>query len=436
MNQTMIMAMAAMALFAVVACILAYMVARSKGREQVARLLADNQTLTALRAEAEQRLADEREQRQHDQQLLREACEQEKALLRQDHEQDLQRLKEQYADQMEAFQDRLMLQTHEMLRRRQDELQQRNDEQMESILRPLRQQITDLDEQLNRNREDNAAKDARLNEMLAGFVRQAADMGAATDKLANAMLSNGKVHGDWGEQVLERILEASGMQRGIHYEVQASEKDEEGHEQRPDVYILCPKDRRIVIDSKVSLTAYANYLSARDADEAQRCADDNYRSVKAQVDRLAGKGYHRLNKDNFGTVLMFIPNEGAYILAMRHHPELGQYAYQRGVVILTPTNLMLTLQLIEGLWQKENEEQNIQNILQIAGTLYEKFAAFSERMAGIRRALDAADTAFSEATAYLTEGKGNVVRQIERLGECGAKYNKSKKVNALLTSQD
>lgn len=388
------------------------------------------------KADAERRLTEAYKQFAEEKTQMHDSYQREKQQLRADHELDLQRQKVQMDEQMQLFQDRLQLQTQAMLRQRQEELQHRNDEQMEALMRPLREQITSLREQLSRNREDRAARDAQLREMLNGFVRQAAEMGAATDKLANAMMSNGKVHGDWGEQVLERILEACGMQRGIHYEVQASQKDGDGRDLRPDVYIFCPRNRRIVIDSKVSLTAYSNYLSAHDHDEAKHYDEENYRSVKMQVDRLAGKGYNTLHKDNFHTVLMFIPNEGAYILAMRHNPELGQYAYRKGVVILTPTNLMLTLQLIEGLWQKENEQQNIQHILQTAGSLYEKFAAFSERMAQLKRSLDAAENAFAEASSYLTDGRGNVVRQLERLSGYGAIYNKSKKVNAILAPDD
>lgn len=425
----------AMGVMSIVGCVLVYMLTSNSWKEKILKLKSTCDTQTALKDEAERRLKETEERDAAERQKLREAFEQEKLQLREDHELDLKRQKMQMEEQMRLFEDHLQLQTQEMLRQRQNELQQRNDEQMEALMRPLREQITALNEQLNRNREDSAAKDAKLHEMLGGFVRQASEMGAATDKLANAMMSNGKVHGDWGEQVLERILESCGMQKDRDYEIQSSQKDEEGREQRPDVYILCPRNRRIVIDSKVSLTAYSNYLSASDPEDARKYDDENYRSVKMQVDRLAAKGYNKLNQDNFRTVLMFIPNEGAYILAMRHNKELGQYAYNRGVVILTPTNLMLTLQLIEGLWQKENEEQNIQHILQTAGALYEKFAAFSERMATLRKALDNAGNAFDEATSYLTEGKGNVVRQLERLSDYGAKYNKSKRVNAILAPE-
>jgi len=403
---------------AIMACVVTYMYATNKGKRELAKLESVNEVLQSRLEFAHA---------SHQQQLE----EQEKR-----HSDEMMFQQQMMTDQMKLFQNQLQLRTQEMLKERQQELQQKNDEQMEAIIRPLKEQIAGLNEQLNKNREDGAAKDARLNEMLSGFVKQASEMGSATDKLAAAMMSNGKVHGDWGEQTLERILESCGMQRGINYLVQASSQDEEGREQRPDVYILCPKDRRIVIDSKVSLTAYANYLSALTPEQAKQAEEENYRSVKAQVDRLASKAYNKLDKDNFRTVLMFIPNEGAYILAMRHNPDLGQYAYDKGVVVLTPTNLMLTLQLIEGMWQKENEEQNIQNILSTAGSLFEKFVAFSDKLSVIKKSLESADRALDDATSYLTDGKGNIVRQVERLSEFGAKYNKSKKINAILAPSD
>lgn len=414
---------------ALMACALTYVLASNGGKREIAKLEASKEMLETqlqvLKSEHASQLEAVENRRLADLEVVEKR-----------HQADLDRQKVQMEEQMKLFQDRLQLQTQEMLKSRQQELQQKNDEQMESIIRPLKEQILNLNEQLNKNREDGAAKDAKFSEMLAGFVKQASEMGSATDKLAAAMMSNGKVHGDWGEQTLERILESCGMQKGINYLVQASSQDEEGREQRPDVYILCPKNRKIVIDSKVSLTAYSNYLSALTPEQAKQAEEENYRSVKAQVDRLASKAYNKLDKDNYRTVLMFIPNEGAYILAMRHNPDLGQYAYDKGVVILTPTNLMLTLQLIEGMWQKENEEQNIQNILSVAGSLFEKFVAFSDKMATIKKSLESADKALADATGYLTDGKGNIVRQIERLTEFGVKYNKSKKINALLAPDD
>lgn len=356
--------------------------------------------------------------------------------LKSQHSAQMEQQKAQTKEQMKLFQDSLELNTQEMLKKRQEELQKENDAQMETIMKPLKEDIKELHEQLNKNREEGVAKETRLQEMMKNFADQAAQIGNASDKLANAMMSNGKVHGDWGEQVLQQILENSGMVENVNYRVQSSSKDEEGREQRPDVYIMCPGNREIIIDSKVSLTAYANYLAATEKTEADKFQEQNFKSVKAQVDRLASKEYHKLEKNIYSTVLMFIPNEGAYILAMRYDPNLAQYAYNKGVVILTPTNLMLTLQLINGLWQKENEEKNIQKILDTAGALYDKFAGFSDSMAAIRKGLEQSVSAYEDAQKQLFEGKGNVVKRIEDLRNLGARYSKNKTINSKLSPID
>lgn len=411
---------------AVVAAAVTFFAVRSRSERKVAGLEVEKQAL-------QRQLEDRNAVNERFVQELRAQYGTQIEELKSQHAAQLEQQKNQTAEQMKLFQDSMDLRTQEMLKKRQDELKKENDAQMETIMKPLRDEIKGLHEQLNRNREDGAVKEAHLSDMMKRFAEQASQIGAASDKLANAMMSNGKVHGDWGERVLQQILENSGMVENVNYRVQSSSKDEEGREQRPDVYIMCPGNREIIIDSKVSLTAYANYLEAADKTDADRFLEQNFKSVKAQVDRLAGKEYHKLEKNVYGTVLMFVPNEGAYILAMRHNPDLAQYAYNKGVVILTPTNLMLTLQLINGLWQKENEEKNIQKILETAGALYDKFTGFSDSMAAIRRGLDQSVAAFEDARKQLYDGKGNVVKRINDLCTLGVRYSKNKSINSILS---
>lgn len=341
-----------------------------------------------------------------------------------------------FEKQMSLFSGQLNLQTQEMLKAREDELHKSNETRMSQIINPLLMQIDQLNKQLNDTKQDTAVKEARFQEVLSGFVAQASSMGAATDKLAHAMLSNNKIHGNWGELVLKQILESSGLTEGVHFEVQQSSYDEDGNMLRPDVYVKCPGNRQIVIDSKVSLKAFANYVDAKTSEEAQQYEEENYKALKNQIDNLAKKGYGKLDNNNFNIVLMFVPNEGAYILAMRHDPLLAQYAYDKGIVILTSTNLLLSLQLIEGMWQKENEGERIEQILTSAGTLFEKFATFSDRFMAIQTNLCHASDAFNDAKNYLTDGRGNIVRQITKLSELGAKYNHSKKINKQLCDCD
>lgn len=395
-----------------------YIFAKGKSVEEIAALKASKQEYERLVSELKEDALNDKEE------------------MRTNHKEQMELQKKNFEQQMVLFQDKLNLQTQEMLKKREEELRKSNETQMSQIVTPLKEQIDQLNKQLIGTKQDAAVKEAKFEEMLAGFVKQALSMGDATEKLAQAMMSNNKIHGDWGEHVLEQILEASGLKKDMQYKVQQSSVDEDGNTLRPDVYILCPGKRQIVVDSKVSLKAFANYVSARTPEEAQQYEEENYRAMKNQVDNLAKKGYGTLEANNYKTVLMFVPNEGAYILAMRHDPMLSQYAYDKGIVILTSTNLLLTLQLIEGMWQKENEGERIEEILTAAGSLFEKFVAFSDKFAAIEKALGTASSSYLEARNYLTDGKGNVVRQIKRLTELGAKYNRSKRINEKLDNCD
>lgn len=414
-----------------------YVYAQRQGVEVVEQQKHDHDlAIEHLKKEYAAQLSSANEDHKREVAEIKEEASRDKEELRNEHKEQLQSQKEQLDKQMKLFQDSMDLKTQEVLKNREIELQKSNEMQMSQIVMPLREQIDHLNQQLSDTKKDAAVKEAKFEEILNGFVNQATSMGAATDKLAQAMMSNSKVHGDWGEHVLEQILESSGLKKDLHYKIQQSSVDQEGNVYRPDVYVMCPGNRQIVVDSKVSLKAFANYVSAKTLDEAKQFEVENYKSMKNQVDMLAKKDYGNLDKKNYKTVLMFVPNEGAYILAMRHDPMLGQYAYDKGVVILTSTNLLLTLQLIEGMWQKENEEKRISEIISTAGSLFEKFVSFSDKMAAIKKNLDSASSAFEDAATYLNTGKGNIVRQIEKLSELGAKYNKSKKINSILASDE
>jgi len=327
-------------------------------------------------------------------------------------------MQQQQERQMELFRQQLLHETQQLLLQRQEELRSGNRTEMGDIVRPLRESLSEMRLQLHT------------------MTERALRLSDATTALTDAMRSNGKVQGDWGENILETILENSGMQLGVHYETQASQVNEAGQTQRPDVIVHCPGARDIIIDSKVSLTAYSSYISAHDKAEADQYEKENYDSLRRHVDELARKDYAKLDQKNLPQVLMFVPNEGSYILALRHDPSLGQKAFNRGVVILTPTNLMLTLELVSALWVNERKEKNVEKILATATTLYEKFCAFSDCFTNIHTSLEKAQGSYTEALRYLTTGKGNVVRQVEGLKELGIKYNKSKAIDAQLIDNE
>lgn len=424
MTETTIIIIVAAVLATIAAAMIAYQQAKIQQANKEKEEAKDRYEAMMRQVKEENRIALDRMEQQYTDRMKRQA---------EIHADQLQALRQQQSEQLSAFRLQLENTTHTLLEQRQSELQHSNAQQMTDIVRPLREHLDQMHLELQRSREDSADKSARFEEQLKQMVDRTVNLGDVTQALTQAMKSNGKVQGDWGEHILETILENSGMQRGTHYETQVSVTTETGKVFRPDVVVHCPGGMRdIVIDSKVSLTAYTNYVTASDPAESEQFEKENYASLRKHVEELAAKDYSKLDKRNLPQVLMFVPNEGSYILALRHDPALGQWAFNKGVVILTPTNLMLTLELVCALWVNEKKEKNVEQILSTANTLYEKFCAFTDHMNGIRANLTRANDAYESALRYLTAGPGNVVRQIDKLKALGIKYNKSKNIDPAL----
>lgn len=440
----MMMGALAVVAAALMAWVLATKLTKGKAREEQARLETSNEALRTRLEEQESKHVRQMKElkEEHRMQMDAQKAEAERQLMmmleRQVtiNERQLLQLKAQHDEQMKAYKAQVEKTSLQMLDEGRSELQKGNQQQMEAIVKPLQDNLEKMQEALQRTREDSADKSARLEEQLKAMAGKTMDLGNATMALTNAMKSNGKVQGDWGEHVLETILENSGLVKGVNYETQVNAKTESGKNYRPDVVVHCPGGMRdIVIDSKVSLSAYTNYVAAASSEEAEQYEKENYASVRRHVEELAAKGYGKLDPRNLPQVLMFVPNEGSYILALRHDPALGQWAFNKGVVILTPTNLMLTLELVCALWVNERQEKNIERILSTANTLYEKFCSFSEQMSAIRTNLKKTEDSYDSAVKYLTTGQANVVKQVDALRKLGIKYNKAKSIDAGLLEE-
>lgn len=242
--------------------------------------------------------------------------------------------------------------------------------------------------------------------------------------LTRALKGEKQRQGAWGEMVLERILEASGLERGTHYDVQASWTDEDGRRWRPDVVVRMPRKKMMVIDSKVSLNDYEIAVNSDDSAVAADALRRHVVAIRNHINTLAEKGYHRMDDGLVDYVLMFIPIEGAFSEALRADPALAAFALERGVGLTTPTTLMLTLRTVEHIWAVERRESNAMEIARRAGQLYDKVAGFVETMEGVGRALDQASRAHGTAMDRLSRGQGNVIRQVEMLRELGARTQK------------
>lgn len=320
---------------------------------------------------------------------------------------------------MAQMEHRFVSLSEEVLRKRQDELDKANQETLTAMVRPVREDLQKMQQSMVDARMSSASQHATLDKTIESLSLFAHDMAQKTADLTRALQAGGKMQGDWGEQLLASILEGSGLRPGEEFETQASVKDNEGNNLRPDVIVHCPGGRNIIIDSKVSLTAYLNYNAAHTPEEAEAAKKDNLRSIRTHIDELERKHYDQLVAGALPQVLMFIPNEGSYILALRTDPQIGQYAYRKHIILINPTNLMLSLQMIYNLWQTERQNKNTERVMKQAAELYDKFAVFCEKFNRIRQDIDGLRTHADDALNTLSAGRGNIVRRLESLKQLG-----------------
>ena len=319
----------------------------------------------------------------------------------------------------------------EILEEKSNQFKQTNRESLELLLKPFRDNI----EGFRKKVEEVYEKEAQLRFSLKEEIRHLNEMNLRMSQEANnltaALKGNSKVQGDWGEMILETILDSSNLIKGVHYQTQENIKDNEtGANLRPDVILNLPEGKQIVIDSKVSLTAYVTY-SETDAPEAQqRAVKEHVRSVRSHIAELAGKSYQTLlNGQNKSVspdfVIMFIPNEPAFLLAMQQDSALWSDAYNRKVIISSPTNLFALLKIVDDLWKRDGQSKNALAIATEGANLYDKFVGFSETLLDLGRSLGAATGKYEQAMNQLKTGRGNLIRRAERLRELQVKASKS-----------
>lgn len=330
----------------------------------------------------------------------------------------IEEIKSQNNLALENIKNQLAQITEKNLKERSEELKSTNIEQISHILNPMQEQMKRMEESVRNVSSSSAEHKASIEKTIEGLAQQTIKVGEQADELAKALKNNSKVQGDWGEQLLETILDNSGLRKGYEYTTQENFKDGK-KDLRPDVIIHCPGNRNIIIDSKVSLTAYVDYLASETKEEAERLSKANKDSVKKHIDELSAKNYTKLVENTISHVLMFIPNEGSYILALRNDPQLGQYAYKKGILLINPTNLMIALQLIYNIWQSEKQAKNVEKVIKESELLYEKFVNFSENWGKIKENLEDTLTLYDKADKQLYEGNGNIVRRLEKLKELG-----------------
>lgn len=289
-----------------------------------------------------------------------------------------------------------------------------NRESMDIILKPFKDNIREFRERVEKIHSQQAEQSGALRNELERLMELNRQVTAETTNLTNALKGNSKVQGDWGEMLLETILDNSALSKGIHYETQYNIKDEEGRNLRPDVVLHLPEKKDIVIDSKVSLTAFVGYTSAQSEEERQRYLAAHVASVRQHVVELGRKEYQRrLNSPDF--VIMFIPNEPAFLAALQNDPAIWADAYDRKVIISSPTNLFALLKLVADLWKYNDQDKNTKEIAACGLKLYEQLVAFTASLEGVGTALDKARASYDDAYKRLCKGNDNIIRVGERL---------------------
>lgn len=304
-------------------------------------------------------------------------------------------------------------------------------EQIKKSLEPLEKELDEFKKRIENIYLNETRERASISKELENLLKLNRQLSSDADSLARAIKgeNNPKMQGDWGEMILETILSNSGLKKDEHYFTQESSTDSEGTRKRPDVIVRYPDNREIIIDSKVSLTAFSRYVSAVSDEERDTSIKEHIISIKRHIEELTSKQYdNRENSLDF--VMMFIPIEPAYILALNSDNTLWEYAYKRKIIIITPTHLITALKLIYDLWSRDAQNRNAIDIATRGAAMYDKFVGFVSDMQMIGSSLDKTKKSYDSALGKLSTGKGNLVRQAEMLKELGVRASKELNITA------
>lgn len=389
---------------------------RAESRQLQSQLNAAQILATNLQADSARLLAE-----MHDWQTQAKVASAEKQNLIEAHsklEQETERVRKELSSEFKLL-------AQQLLEEKSKQLQKEGVEGLVNTLNPLRQQLSDFRTKVEDVHEKQVRDRASLQAEISQLKLMNQRLSSEAENLTNALKGNKKLQGNWGEVVLERVLEQSGLRKGHEYETQVNLKDEDGQRRLPDVIVHLPDNRDVVIDSKVSLNAYIEAMSADDESARNRALATHVRSVSTHIDELGAKNYESLiGLRTLDFVLMFIPIESAFMSAFEHDPDLFRRAYDKGVIVVSPTTLLATLKTVQTLWRYEQQNKNAEEIALQAGRLLDQVVLFVESLDEVEKHFGKAQEALLQSKNRLSTGRGNLISRINRLSDLGARHKK------------
>ncbi|WP_406608638.1 DNA recombination protein RmuC [Agarivorans sp. JK6] len=316
------------------------------------------------------------------------------------------------------------------------ELQQQSKQSIESVLLPLKQQLDGFKQQVQQSYENEAKQRHSLKDQIVTLQSLNQQISEDAVRLTKALKGDNKQQGDWGELILEQILQSSGLRAGHEYQTQVVGVNQHGQTIKPDVVVKLPDNKSVIVDSKVNLVAYERYYNSEDSEAQLTALKEHAKSLRQQIIGLSKKDYHTLYQlPSLDYVLLFIPIEGAYLSALEQDPSLINFALESNILLVSPSSLMVALRTIQNLWKTEHQQQNAQVIAQRAGKLFDKFVAFTEDLKSHGQQLQRSNDSYQNAMNKLSTGKGNLVRQAQQLKDLQVNANKSLDAQLLTDSQ-
>ncbi len=332
---------------------------------------------------------------------------------------EVEKLQEKFTKEFENL-------ANKILDEKSNKFTEQNKENMKNILTPLQDKIQLFEKKVEDTHKESIDYHAALRQQILGLREMNIQMSKETLNLTKALKGDSKMQGNWGELVLERVLEKSGLEKGREYEVQQSFVTDEGNRVMPDVVINLPDGKKMIVDSKVSLTAYEKYINEDEEDTKNAYLKEHVNSIKRHVEQLGNKNYQDLYQiESPDFVLLFIPIEPAFAIALNEDTSLYNKAFEKNIVIVTPATLLATLRTIDSMWTNQKQQENALEIARQAGALYDKFEGFVADLIKIGKKIDETKVEYAGAMNKLVDGSGNLITRVEKLKKMGAKAKKA-----------